>query len=71
MTCGMGIHLDSDLLRTFVAVAETGNFTRAGDQVRRTQSAVSMQIKRLEETVGPHFSSVARAACSSRARAAS
>jgi DNA-binding transcriptional LysR family regulator len=48
----MGIHLDSDLLRTFVAVAETGNFTRAADQVRRTQSAVSMQIKRLEETVG-------------------
>ena len=46
----MGIHLDSDLLRTFVAVAETGNFTRAADQVRRTQSAVSMQIKRLEET---------------------
>ena len=48
----MGIHLDSDLLRTFVAVAETGNFTRAADQVRRTQSAVSMQIKRLEESVG-------------------
>jgi DNA-binding transcriptional LysR family regulator len=52
MTAGMGVHLDSDLLRTFVAVAETGNFTRAADQVRRTQSAVSMQIKRLEETVG-------------------
>lgn len=48
----MGIHLDSDLLRTFVAVAETGNFTRAADQIRRTQSAVSMQIKRLEDTVG-------------------
>jgi DNA-binding transcriptional LysR family regulator len=52
MIRAMGIHLDSDLLRTFVAVAETGNFTRAADQVRRTQSAVSMQIKRLEETVG-------------------
>ncbi|NGO53505.1 LysR family transcriptional regulator [Allomesorhizobium camelthorni] len=48
----MGIHLDSDLLQTFVAVAETGNFTRAADQVRRTQSAVSMQIKRLEKTIG-------------------
>lgn len=48
----MTIHLDSDLLRTFVAVAEAGNFTKAADQVRRTQSAVSMQIKRLEDMVG-------------------
>ena len=48
----MALHLDSDLLRTFVAVAETGNFTRAASQVNRTQSAVSMQIKRLEEMVG-------------------
>ncbi|WP_341858020.1 LysR family transcriptional regulator [Sinorhizobium medicae] len=36
--------LDSDLLRTFLAVADTGNVTRAADIVRRTQSAVSMQI---------------------------
>jgi DNA-binding transcriptional LysR family regulator len=48
----MAVHLDSDLLRTFVAVAETGNFTRAAAQVNRTQSAVSMQIKRLEDMVG-------------------
>ena len=48
----MAIHLDSDLLRTFVAVAETGNFTKAANQVNRTQSAVSMQIKRLEDMVG-------------------
>jgi DNA-binding transcriptional LysR family regulator len=48
----MTLHLDSDLLRTFVAVAETGNFTRAASQVNRTQSAVSMQIKRLEEMIG-------------------
>ncbi|RST88005.1 LysR family transcriptional regulator [Aquibium carbonis] len=46
------MQLDSDLLRTFVAVAETGNFTKAGEQVGRTQSAVSMQVKRLEETLG-------------------
>lgn len=44
--------LDSDLLRTFVAVSETGNFTQAAELVGRTQSAVSMQMKRLEETVG-------------------
>ena len=46
------LHLDSDLLRTFVAVADSGNFTRASESIGRTQSAVSMQIKRLEEIVG-------------------
>lgn len=49
---GSALQLDSDLLRTFVAVADSGNFTRAADSVGRTQSAVSMQIKRLEEIVG-------------------
>ncbi|QDZ02053.1 LysR family transcriptional regulator [Nitratireductor mangrovi] len=49
---GSIVQLDSDLLRTFVAVADSGNFTRAADSVGRTQSAVSMQIKRLEEIVG-------------------
>lgn len=44
--------LDSDLLRTFLAVADTGNVTRAADMVRRTQSAVSMQIRRLEDLIG-------------------
>ncbi|PWJ84813.1 transcriptional regulator [Pseudaminobacter salicylatoxidans] len=52
MAQAMTIHLDSDLLRTFVAVAQTGNFTRAAEQVGRTQSAVSMQIRRLEDMVG-------------------
>jgi DNA-binding transcriptional LysR family regulator len=44
--------LESDLLRTFIAVAETSNFTKAAEQVGRTQSAVSMQIKKLEEGIG-------------------
>jgi DNA-binding transcriptional LysR family regulator len=48
----MAVHLDSDLLRTFVAVADAGNFTKAASQVNRTQSAVSMQIKRLEGITG-------------------
>lgn len=48
----MTIHLESDLLRTFVAVADMENFTRAAEAVGRTQSAVSMQMKRLEEIVG-------------------
>lgn len=44
--------LDSEVLRTFVAIAESGSFTRAARQVFRTPSALSMQIKRLEETLG-------------------
>lgn len=43
--------LDADVLRTFVAIAEQGGFTRAGEVVNRTQSAVSMQMKRLEEDI--------------------
>ncbi|WP_242012228.1 LysR family transcriptional regulator [Pseudodesulfovibrio cashew] len=44
--------LAPDVLRTFVSAADTGSFTRAGDAVHRTQSAVSMQIKRLETELG-------------------
>lgn len=44
--------LDTDLLRTFVTIADTGGFTRAAQLVHRSQSAVSMQMKKLEETVG-------------------
>ena len=45
-------NLDIDLLRSFAAVADTGSFTAAAEFVARTQSAVSVQIKRLEEIVG-------------------
>src|SRR3546814_14500971 len=41
--------IDTEVLRTFVAIADQGGFTRAGQLVNRTQSAVSMQMKRLEE----------------------
>lgn len=44
--------LDLDQLRTFVAIAESGSFTRAADAVHKTQSAVSMQMRRLEERIG-------------------
>lgn len=41
-----------DLLKTFLAIIDTGGFTNASRVVHRTQSAISMQVKRLEETVG-------------------
>lgn len=44
--------LATDLLRTFVAAADSENYTAAAVLVHRTQSAVSMQMKRLEESVG-------------------
>lgn len=43
---------DHDLLRSFVAIADSGSFTAASELVGRTTSAVSMQVKRLEEQVG-------------------
>lgn len=46
------ISLDLDLLRTFVAIAETGNFSSAAKAVLRTPSAVSMQVKKMEDAVG-------------------
>src|ERR1051325_11166778 len=43
--------IDVDQLRTFIAIAETGSFTRAAEVVNKTQSAVSMQMKLLEERI--------------------
>jgi DNA-binding transcriptional LysR family regulator len=55
------MNLQIDFLRTFVAVADTRGFTRAGKKVNRSQSAVSMQVKRLEEEVGkPLFERVGK-----------
>jgi hypothetical protein len=61
--------LDLDQLKTFVAIAENGSFTRAADLVHKTQSAVSMQMRRLEERVGKALSP-ATAAPRSRRRTA-
>lgn len=44
--------LDLDLLRCFVTIADTGSFTRAGHRLGRTQSTISLQIKRLEDQLG-------------------
>lgn len=44
-------NLDMTALRSFVAVADTGGVTRAAGMLNLTQSAVSMQLKRLEESL--------------------
>ena len=43
--------LDLDQLQTFISISDTGSFTRAAEEVHRTQSAVSMQMRRLEERI--------------------
>lgn len=52
MTMSILLSLDPDLLRAFVLIAEGRSFTQAAATVGRTQSAVSMQVKRLEEILG-------------------
>jgi len=47
----MSRHLDLTALRSFVAVTDTGGVTKAAAVLNLTQSAVSMQIKRLEEAI--------------------
>ena len=44
--------LDPDLLRTFALIADEHSFTRAAERIGRTQSAVSMQVQRLERDLG-------------------
>jgi DNA-binding transcriptional LysR family regulator len=41
--------LDTDQLRSFLAIVDTGSFGRAAERVNKTQSAVSMHVRRLEE----------------------
>jgi DNA-binding transcriptional LysR family regulator len=44
--------LDIDMLRCFVEVADTGSFTKAGQNIGLTQSGVSVKIRRLEDRLG-------------------
>lgn len=48
----MKTDLDIELLRTFILAAEMKNFTRVAERLRCVQSAVSMQVKRLEQLTG-------------------
>ncbi len=52
MLMSLPLALDPDLLRAFVLIAEGRSFTQAAAVVGRTQAAVSMQMKRLEEMLG-------------------
>lgn len=45
-------HLDTDALAAFVAVIDHGGFTAAGEQISKTQAAVSLMISRLEDRLG-------------------
>ncbi len=49
---GMARNLDLTALRAFVAVVDAGGVTRAAGLLNLTQSAVSMQLKRLEDSLG-------------------
>ena len=44
--------MEPQTVRAFLAVAETGSFTLAAKEVLRTQSAVSMSVRSLEEEIG-------------------
>ena len=44
--------LDTDQLRSFLAIVDSGSFTKAAERVHKTQSAVSMHVRRLEEQLG-------------------
>lgn len=44
--------LDLEALRAFIAIAETGGFTAAGGLLGRSQSAMSIKIRKLEESLG-------------------
>lgn len=48
-------HFDIRSLRAFVAVIETGSVTEAARRLGRTQPAITLQIRRLEESTGRYF----------------
>jgi DNA-binding transcriptional LysR family regulator len=48
----MPFNADTLLLKSFISIAETGNFSHAAEIIGRTQSALSLQIKKLEGNLG-------------------
>ena len=45
-------NLDIDVLRTFVTGHDLGSYAKAADRLGRSQSAISLQLRKLEETTG-------------------
>lgn len=45
-------NLSVDFLRSFVTIAQTGSYTLCAERLNRTQPAISLQVKKLEEFVG-------------------
>mgnify|MGYP003386228169 FL=1 len=48
----MPFNIDTITLKSFLAISETGSFSQAAQTVGRTQSAISLQIKKLEQSLG-------------------
>ncbi len=46
------LNIPIELLRSFVAIQESGSFTKAADLLKLTQPAISAQVKRLQQLVG-------------------
>src|SRR5262245_60326721 len=46
------LNIPTELLRTIIAIADLGSFTKAGEVLQLTQSAISAQVKRLQQLVG-------------------
>lgn len=46
------VNLPTDLLRSFVTVSDHGGYTKAGAILGRTQPAISLQMRRLEDLIG-------------------
>ena len=44
-------NLSIDFLRSFVLIAQTGSYTQCAEQLQRTQPAISLQVKKLEEMI--------------------
>ncbi len=61
--------LPVDVVRAFLAIVDRRGFTRAAEQLGRSQPTVSLQIRRLEELIGaPVFDNTARLSLTSRGR---
>ena len=48
-------NLSIDFLRSFVLIAQTGSYTQCAEQLQRTQPAISLQIKKLEEMIEKNY----------------